>query len=163
MRCFQIPNVKQSEDVQVSLPVKLKVSCLVFYCLVINFSPSLIWSKHKFLLALRKFCGFWVLIFICLSGKFCTSAKRSLCSLYARVITSKCGPQLFMVTTLLVFLYFLVLSWACLFYCFLKWNIAFYFFIDLYMGKQKPILVVFSSTFSGWGSRGLPTKKCTTW
>lgn len=66
--------------------------------------------------------------------------------------------QLFMVTTLLVFLYFLVLSWACLFYCILKWNIAFYFFIDLYMGKQKPILV-FSSTFSGWGSQGLPTKK----
>lgn len=83
------------------------------------------------------------------------------CSLCARVIAAECGPQLFMVTTLLVFLYFLVLPWACCFYCFLKLNIVFYFFIDLYMSKQKPICVLFLH-FLGMEASGYTNQKCTT-
>lgn len=56
--------------------------------------------------------------------------RLTLCSLYARVTAVECETQLFMVVTLLIFLYFLVLSWAGLPYCFLKLNIAIYFFID---------------------------------
>lgn len=88
-----------------------------------------------------KLCGFWVPIFICLSGTFCTSAKRLLSAL---CMPAECGPRLFMLTALLVFLHLLLLPWACLFYCFLKLDVASYFVSeDLCMSKQKPICVFF--------------------
>lgn len=109
-----------------------------------------------FFLALRKFCGFCVLILI-FQAHF-VHLQNGHSEWYARVIAVECGPRLFMVTTLLVFLYFLGLPWACVFYCFLKLNIAFYFFIDLYMSKQN-LCVFFFPILSLDGSLGVNLPK----
>lgn len=60
------------------------------------------------------------------------SAKWSLFSV-RQGNSSGVWTTLVLVTVLLMFLYFLVLPWMCLFYCFLNLDIAFY------LNKKKPV------------------------
>lgn len=133
-----------------------EIACL-FYCLVIKFLPSLIWSKHKsFFLLWGSIVDFGCLFSLSFRHVLYICKMVTLFSVY-QGNSRGVWTTLVLVTVLLMFLYFLVLPWMCLLYCFLNLDIAFY------LNKQKPVHAFPPFAFSGWESQGMPTQKRTTW